>query len=192
MLERRFGAVGIQCDVTNSESTELFGKANFNCDVLVNNAGISQIKLITDVTDSEWRRMLDVNLTGAFIMSRRVLPNMIHRKSGSIVNISSVWGVVGASCEVHYSAAKAGLIGFTKALAKEVGPSGIRVNCIAPGVIAGKMNSRLTRSELALLADETPLGRIGTAREVAGAVRFIAGAGFITGQVLGVDGGFGV
>lgn len=161
-------------------------------DILVNNAGISLIKPFLDTTAEEWRRMIDVNLTGVFNVTKAVAPSMVSRKSGAIINISSVWGVYGASCEVAYSAAKAGVIGFTKALAKELGPSGITVNAIAPGVIDSPMNSaHLTEDELGALAEETPLNRLGKPSEVAKAVRALAENRFITGQVLGVDGGFG-
>lgn len=160
-------------------------------DVLVNNAGISQIKMFTDITQGDWQRMIGVNLTGCFNMTQALVGSMISRKSGAIVNISSVWGVHGASCEVAYSTAKAGMIGMTKALAKELGASGITVNCIAPGVIDSPMNSsHLTADELAELAESTPLMRLGRAEEVAHAVRALAENRFITGQVLGVDGGF--
>ena len=160
-------------------------------DILVNNAGISQIKLFTDITEDDWSRMISVNLTGCFNVTQAVLKSMISRKSGAVVNISSVWGVYGASCEVHYSAAKAGIIGMTRALAKEVGASGITVNCIAPGVIDSPMNNaHLSEGELSELAEQTPLGRLGRADEVAAAVRALAENRFITGQVLGVDGGF--
>lgn len=161
-------------------------------DILVNNAGISLIKPFLDTTAEEWRRMIDVNLTGVFNVTRAVVPAMMSRKSGAVINISSVWGVHGASCEVAYSAAKAGVIGFTKALAKELGPSGITVNAIAPGVIDSPMNSaHLSSEELAQLAEDTPLCRLGKPAEVAKAVRSLAENRFITGQVLGVDGGFG-
>ncbi len=164
-----------------------FGKI----DVLINNAGISQIKLFSDISELDWYNMIDVHLTGAFNMTQEVLPHMIHRKKGSIINISSVWGVHGASCEVHYSTVKAGLIGFTKALAKEVAPSGITVNCIAPGVIDSPMNNaHLSQEELKALAEETPLGRLGLPSDVAKAAKYLSGADFVTGQVLGVDGGF--
>lgn len=160
-------------------------------DILVNNAGISLIKPFLDTTTEEWRRMIDVDLTGVFNVTKAIAPSMVSRKSGAIVNVSSVWGVYGASCEVAYSAAKAGVIGFTKALAKELGPSGITVNAIAPGVIESPMNSaHLSAAELAELADETPLCRLGQPSEVARAVRSLAENRFITGQVLGVDGGF--
>ena len=160
-------------------------------DILVNNAGISLIKPFLDTTYEDWRRMIDVDLTGVFNVTRAVVPSMVSRKSGAVVNISSVWGVCGASCEVAYSAAKAGVIGFTKALAKELGPSRITVNAIAPGVIESPMNrEHLTEEELAALSDETPLCRLGQPSEVAKAVRALAENRFITGQVLGVDGGF--
>ncbi len=167
-------------------------KAWKRIDVLINNAAIAQQKLMTDITEEDWQRMLAVNLSGAFYMAQAVLPGMISRKSGSILNISSMWGQVGASCEVHYSAAKAGVIGLTRALAQEVGPSGVRVNCIAPGVIDTEMNAALDEETRCALAGETPLMRLGTAAEVARAALFLAGesASFITGQVLGVNGGF--
>ena len=137
--------------------------------------------------------MLDVNLSGAFYVSRALLPGMISRRHGRILNVGSIWGQVGASCEVHYSAAKAGLIGLTKALAKEVAPSGVTVNCVCPGVIATDMLSSFTPEDLALLADETPAGRLGTPQDVAHALLWLADekAGFITGQIVGVNGGFG-
>lgn len=161
-------------------------------DVLINNAAIAQQKLFTDITEEEWDRMFAVNVKGAFNMTQAVLPDMISRKSGSIVNISSMWGQVGASCEVHYSASKAAVIGMTQALAKEVGPSGIRVNCIAPGVIQTDMNAHLDEETMAALSEETPLMRIGQPDEVARAALYLCGEGasFITGQVLGVNGGF--
>ncbi len=161
-------------------------------DVLINNAGIAQQKLFTDITDSDWDRMVSVNLTGTFNCCRAVVPHMVRQKSGCIINTSSVWGITGASCEVHYSAVKAGIIGLTKALAKELGPSGIRVNCVAPGVIGTRMNSGLSVEDLAVLADETPLGRIGKTQEVAATSLFLASndAEFITGQVISPNGGF--
>lgn len=161
-------------------------------DVLINNAAIAQQKLFTDITEEEWLRMFAVNINGAFHMTQAALPGMISRRSGSIVNISSMWGQVGASCEVHYSASKAALIGMTQALAKEVGPSGVRVNCIAPGVINTDMNSHLDEETLSALSEETPLMRLGDPKEVARAALFLCGEGasFITGQVLGVNGGF--
>lgn len=160
-------------------------------DTVVNNAGISQIGLFTDMTISERDRMIGVNLIGAMNVSKAVLPRMIHYKSGNIINISSMWGEVGASCEVVYSAAKAGLIGFTKALAKELGPSGIRVNCISPGVIETEMNSELSDEDIKELISDIPLNRIGTPSDIAKAVKFLISdkASYITGQVLSVNGG---
>lgn len=160
-------------------------------DILVNNAGISQIMPFTDITPQDWSRVISVNLTGAYNMTHAAVKSMINRKSGSIVNISSVWGVYGGACESAYSAAKAGLIGLTKALARELGASGITVNCIAPGVIDSPMNrSHLTEQDLNELCEQTPLCRMGTPAEVAKAIRAIAENRFITGQTLGVDGGF--
>ena len=159
--------------------------------MLVNNAGIAQQKLFTDLTLQDWERLFAVDVTGVFLCCRRALPGMIRRQQGVILNISSMWGQVGASCEVHYSAAKAAVIGLTKALAKEEGPSRIRVNCIAPGVIATEMNAHLTPEDMEDLREETPLLRIGTPADVARAAVFLASdqASFITGQVLGVNGG---
>lgn len=159
--------------------------------VLVNNAGIAMQKMFTDTTAADWNRVFDVNVTGIFYACRAVLPEMIRRKSGRIVNVSSMWGVTGASCEVAYSASKAAVIGLTKALAKEVGLSGITVNCVAPGVIDTEMNANLSAEDRAVLCDETPLARIGTAQEAAQAILFLASdrASFVTGQVLGVNGG---
>jgi 3-oxoacyl-[acyl-carrier protein] reductase len=186
-----YGAKSYRCDTTDCNVALRLAEKH-DCDLLVNNAGISQIKLFTEITELDWYRMMDVHLTGTYNFTRAFLPAMIRKKSGCVINISSVWGITGASCEVHYSTAKAGLIGFTKALAKEVGPSGVRVNCIAPGVIAGDMNREFDEEEIKAITDKTPLGRLGTAKEVAVAALYLAGAEFVTGQVLGVDGGFGV
>lgn len=195
-LSERFKCKCYKADITNSDSVKNacgrivkdFGRV----DVLINNAGISQIKMLSDITDEDWGNMLDTHLTGAFYVTKALLPTMISRKQGSIINISSVWGVHGASCEVHYSTAKAGLIGFTKALAKELAPSHITVNCIAPGVIDSPMNNNhLTSAEIAALVEQTPIGRLGTVYDVAKAAVYLASADFITGQVLEVDGGFG-
>lgn len=184
------------CDVADSTQVrcairEILQRYH-HVDLLVNNAAISSIGLFTDVTEEQWRHMFAVNVDGAYRCTQAVLPGMISRKAGVIINISSMWGEVGASCEVAYSATKAALIGMTKALAKELGPSGIRVNCITPGVIDTEMNAALDEETRAALADETPLCRLGTPDEVARAVQFLAGddSAFITGQVLGVSGGF--
>ena len=161
-------------------------------DVLVNNAGIAQQKLFTDITVEDWRRMLAVNVDGAFHCCQTVLPHMIREKRGRIVNVSSVWGLRGASCEVHYAASKAALIGMTRSLACELGPSGITVNCVAPGVIDTPMNAEHSAQTMESLAADTPLMRIGTPEEAARAILFFASpaASFITGQVLCADGGF--
>ena len=161
-------------------------------DVLVNNAGIALVKLFTDTADDEWDRMISADLTAAAACSRAVLPNMIRRHSGCIVNIASMWGEVGASCEVAYSAAKAGVIGLTRALAKEVAPSGVRVNAVSPGVIMTDMMKGFSDDDLAALKDEIPLGTLGMPEDVAEAVVFLASnkASYITGQILSVNGGF--
>lgn len=161
-------------------------------DVLVNNAGIAQQALFTDITDEMWQRMIGVNLTGAFNCCRRALPYMINNKYGAIVNIASMWGEVGASMEVHYSAAKAGLIGLTKALAKEVGLSGITVNAVSPGVVLTDMMSTFSDEDKKSLADDTPMGTLGKAEDIASAVSYVVSdkARFITGQVISVNGGF--
>ena len=160
-------------------------------EILINNSGIAQQKLFTDITDEDWNRMIGVNLTGVFNTCRAVLPFMIHEKKGRIINISSMWGQVGASCEVHYSAAKAGVIGLTKALAQEVAPSGITVNCVAPGAVDTKMMSSFSAEDKAALCEEIPLGRIGNAEEIAETVAFLVSdkSSYITGQVIGVNGG---
>lgn len=160
-------------------------------DVLVLNAGIAQQKLLTDTDTAEWRQMIGVHLDSAYFCSKAVIPDMVSRKKGRIITISSMWGVTGASCEVAYSAAKAGVIGFTKALAKELGPSGITVNCVAPGVIDTDMCASLGQDTKVDLAEETPLSRLGTTQDVAETIAFLASdrAAFITGQVVGVNGG---
>ena len=160
-------------------------------DILVNNAGIAQQKLFTDITDEEWRNMFAVHVDGTFYCTRAVLPKMIAQKQGAIVNISSMWGQVGGSCEVHYSAAKGAIQAMTKALAKEVGPSGIRVNCVAPGVIQTEMNKMLDSETLEALRQETPLEMLGTPEHVAEMVYYLCSeqAAFITGQIVGVNGG---
>ena len=161
-------------------------------DVLINNAAISTNSLFTDISLESWNDEMSVNLTSAFLYSKATVPGMINKKWGRIINISSMWGVVGASCEVCYSTAKAGLIGMTKALAKELGPSGITVNAIAPGLIDTDMNAKLSEEDKSDLIDMTPVSRIGTPSDVASAALFLAGdnASFITGEVLNLSGGF--
>ena len=188
-------AIAVMADVSRPEEAQaLFRQAKEtfgHIDVLVNNAGIAQQKLFTDITVDDWKSMTGVHLDGTFYCSQLAVREMLPRHSGRIINIASMWGQVGASCEVHYSAVKAGVIGLTKALAKEVGPSDITVNCICPGVIDTEMNSALPSEIRAELRDETPLCALGTPEDVAAAVTFFAGDGakFVTGQVLGVNGG---
>ncbi len=194
MTSHGYEFIAIPCDVNNSVQVESAVKQALysfgSLDVLVNNAGIAQQKLITDVSDEEWQQLLNTNLSGAFYACRAATKIMVKQKSGSIVNVSSIWGITGASMEVAYSATKAGIIGLTKALAKELGPSNIRVNCVAPGVIDTEMNNNLDIQSLASLADDTPLGRIGTTEEIAKAIYYLAeDADFITGQVLSPNGG---
>ncbi|MCH5303559.1 MAG: SDR family oxidoreductase [Ruminococcus sp.] len=180
------------CDITDSKAVaEMFSEIG-TVDVLINNAGISEQKLFTDISDEDWKRMMATNLDGVFYCCREALKGMIQEKNGSIINISSMWGEVGASCEVHYSASKAAVIGLTKALAKEVAPSNIRVNCITPGVIATDMMKGFDEETLESLKEETPLSRLGTPEDIANMTVFLASenAGFITGQILGVNGGF--
>ncbi len=188
-------AIAVKADVSKfceandliEKSLEEFG----NIDILINNAGIAEQKLFTDISEEDWRRMFDVNIHGMFNCTLPVVNSMINNHRGKIINISSVWGITGASCEVHYSASKAAVIGFTKALAKELGPSGIQVNCIAPGVIDTEMNEGLSEDEIRELIYKTPCERLGTASDVAKAILFLSNddSGFITGQVIGVDGG---
>ena len=173
-----------------SDINESLGKI----DVLVNNAGVAKQIMFCDIDEAEWDRVFGVDVKGVYLVTQAVLPDMVHFKSGRIINISSIWGLTGGSCEVHYSAAKAAVIGMTKALAKELGPSGITVNCIAPGVIRTDMNSALSEETYSELCGETPLGRIGKPEDIAAAVSFLAseGSSFITGQVIPVDGGIAV
>lgn len=191
-LAAEVGGSAVRADVSDAgQVRQMFDTAG-PVDILVCSAGISLIKLFTDTTEEEWRRLLDTNLGGVINCCQAAVPHMVRRKHGRIIIISSVWGVTGASCEAVYSASKAALIGLTKSLAKELGPSGITVNCAAPGVIDTDMNRHLTPDVREELVSNTPLGRIGTPEDVAALVRFLASdeAGFITGQVIGVDGGF--
>ncbi len=185
----------VQADVSQRDQVETMfeeiEKQVGSVDILVNNAGISSQMLITDVSPAHWNQMWGVNVNGALFCTQRVLPGMISKKQGKIINISSIWGMVGASCEVHYSTTKAAMIGFTKALAKEVGPSGIQVNCVAPGVIETQMLRDLSPEDLEALKEETPLGVLGQGEDVASCVAFLASkeANFMTGQVISPNGG---
>lgn len=176
-----------QAEALVSATEELFGGA----DAVVNNAGIALFKMFCDTTGEDWNRIFSVNLAGAVKVTRAALPYMIHQKKGRIVNLSSIWGITGASCEVAYSASKAAVIGFTKALAKELGPSGILVNCVAPGVIDTDMNAALDAEAIKALKEETPLEKIGRPEDIAETVFFLAGEAnqFITGQVISPNGG---
>ncbi len=195
-LARSVGAFPVRADsASSSEVAEACRRVRAEIgevDILVNNAAVSSFSLFTELTDEEWASTFAVNVNGPFYYARALLPAMIRKQWGRIINISSMWGVSGASCEVHYSASKAALIGMTRALAKEVGPSGITVNSIAPGVIDTAMNAALSADTLEELTNETPLCRLGTPGDVAAAMLFLAGeeASFITGQTLSVDGGF--
>jgi len=192
------GAFPIKADVSDAQSAKsAFVEATVQLggiDILINCAGIAEFSLFTDISDEAWRRMIDTNLSSAFTLSREAAKAMVSQKSGRIINVGSVWGRMGASCEVHYSASKAGLRGLTQALAKELGPSGITVNCVEPGVIDTDMNSMLDEAAMKELAEATPLCRIGKAEEVAAVIGFLAsdGASFITGACIPVDGGFPV
>lgn len=195
-LAARTGALAIKADSASESdvirAVELCIERFGTVDCLVNNAAISSFSLFTDISLSEWNKTVSVNATGAFLYSREVSREMIKKKYGRIINISSMWGVVGASCEVHYSASKAAVIGMTRALAKELGPSGITVNAVCPGLIDTEMNSALSTEDRQAVIDETPLMRIGTVRDVSEAVFFLASdaASFITGECMNVSGGF--
>lgn len=194
-LESETGAFAIRADVSDSAQVNRARDAILSrfgrIDVLVCAAGVAGKGLLMDQTDEAYDRIMNTNLFGTFAAIRAVLPCMIERRGGSIVTVSSMWGETGGACEALYSASKAGIIGLTRAVAKEVGSAGIRVNCISPGVIDTPMNADLSPEDVDSLVEETPLGRIGMAEEVAEAICFLAGegAGFITGQVLPVNGG---
>ena len=193
---RKLSVAAIRCDVTDDESIQsclketerLFGETG----LLVNNGGKANIGLFTDMSGKDINELMDIDLVGAMRLTNAVLPGMIRRHEGNIINISSVWGECGASCEVVYSAAKAGLIGFTKALAKEVAPSGVRVNCVSCGLIDTKMTGELSKEDLDAVIEDIPSGRMGTPEDVANTVAFLAGgeSAYITGQVIRVDGGW--
>ena len=183
------GNVAVSADI---EAAFAYAEEHFGgVDVLVNNAGISLPGMIQDLTEADFDELFNVNVKSQFLCIQRALPYMIRQKKGSIVNVSSMWGEVGGSCESLYAASKAAIIGMTKAMAKELGPSGIRVNCVSPGVIDTDMNGHLSAADMNALAEETPLGRIGTPEEAAKAIYFLASddSAFVTGQVLGISGG---
>ncbi len=186
----------VQCDLADAQSVKqmLDGieKSFKHIDVVVNNAGTALYKLITETTENDWDTLFSVNMKSAYLINNHALKSMICNGKGKIINVSSIWGLSGASMEVAYSASKSAIIGYTKALAKEVAPSGINVNCVCPGVINTKMNARLTESDIDDIKSQTPLGRLGKAEEIAELIWFLSSdkSDFITGQVITVDGGF--
>lgn len=196
LLSQGYSVMPFKVNVTNKLETDLLIKETVykfgSVDILINNAGIAFTGLITETEDFDSDRIFDVNLKGVYNCCRSVTPTMVNQKSGKIINISSIWGQVGASCEVAYSAAKAGVIGLTKALAKELAPSGITVNSISPGLIDTTMNANISIDDLNAFVEDIPLGRMGDAEEIATAALFLASddANYITGQVLGVNGGY--
>ncbi|MDE6034310.1 MAG: 3-oxoacyl-ACP reductase FabG [Ruminococcus sp.] len=191
LLAEKISGKAVQFDVSDLDEVKKIAGKYGKIDLLINNAGISEIDLFTGISTEKSTRILNINLCGTLNCSRVFLPAMIRNKSGCIINISSMWGQVGASCEVDYSTTKAGIIGFTKALAKEVAPSGIRVNCVSPGFIMTDMNRQFSTDELSTIKEDIPLGFFGTPQHVADAVSFLASdsAEYITGQVLAVNGG---
>lgn len=193
-LEKQYGArvTAVKADLRSSEDIKALAQKAGQADVLINNAGRAYFSLFQLADESKVKELFDINLMSAMALTKEILPSMINKHCGRIINISSMWGISGASCEVHYSASKAAITGFTKALAKEVGPSGITVNCIAPGFIDTEMNSCLDEESVKEIVEATPMGRKGTGDDVAALALFLAGdeAEFITGQVISVDGGY--
>lgn len=161
-----------------------------NIDILINNAGISQVKMFQDITIDEWNNMINTNLTSCFFTIKEILPEMISKKEGCIINISSIWGQTGAACEVHYSVSKAGIDAMTKALAKELGPSNIRVNSIAPGIIDTDMNKKLSNEDIENLKNEIPLGKIGKTSDIAKCIKWLIEDEYTTGQIISINGGW--
>lgn len=196
-IAKKYNNVEIfKADISNKKDVESmisFAENKFGqIDILVNNAGISTTGLLQDLSLDEWNRLFEINVTGTFLVTKEILPKMISRKNGKIINISSVWGMVGASMEVAYSASKAAIIGFSKALAKEVGPSNVTVNAVAPGIIMTDMVNNLTLDEFEQIREEIPLGKIGSTEDIANTVFFLASdeANYITGQVISPNGGW--
>ena len=198
-LKKELEAEGVLIDIVKADvskreeiknlvqyAIENYGKI----DILINNAGISEYKLFTEETDEDWNKVINTNLYSAFVMSQEVVPNMVQNKEGCIINISSIWGIVGASLEVLYSISKAGINGMTKALAKELGPSNIRVNAIAPGIIDTKMNHKFLQEELEQIKEEIPLERIGQVEDIAKCVKWLIEDDYTTGQIISINGGW--
>ena len=194
LLEKNIKIEIFKADVSKRENVKelvKFALEKFKTiDVLINNAGIDQVKMFMDITDEDWNKMIQTNLNSVFYCTQEVLPTMIHNKNGNIINISSIWGITGASCEVHYSVAKAGIDGMTKALAKELGPSNIRVNSIAPGAIFTDMNSGYTNEEIKDMESQIPLGRLGNSIEIAKCVNWLIEDNYTTGQIISPNGGW--
>ena len=194
LLEKNIKIEIFKADVSKREDVKelvKFALEKFKTiDVLINNAGIDQVKMFMDITDEDWNKMIQTNLNSVFYCTQEVLPTMIHNKNGNIINISSIWGITGASCEVHYSVAKAGIDGMTKALAKELGPSNIRVNSIAPGAILTDMNSGYTNEEIKDMESQIPLGRLGNSIEIAKCVNWLIEDNYTTGQIISPNGGW--
>lgn len=186
----------VQADITKREEIQKLVQATLEkykkIDILINNAGISEYKLFTEETDEDWNRIINTNLYSAFAMSQEVIPNMIQNKRGCIINISSIWGITGASLEVLYSISKAGMNGMTKALAKELGPSNIRVNAIAPGIIQTQINNQLTKKEIEQIKQEIPLEKIGNTQDIAKCVKWLIQDNYTTGQIISINGGWNI
>ena len=185
-----------KADITKREEikklVQFVEKKYKKIDILINNAGISEYKMFTEETDEDWGKIINTNLYSAFAMTQEVLPNMIHKKEGCIINISSIWGIVGASLEVLYSISKAGMNGMTKALAKELGPSNIRVNAIAPGIIETQMNNKFSQEEIKQIKEEIPLERIGNPSDIAKCVNWLIEDNYTTGQIISINGGWSI
>jgi len=189
-VAQKTGAAGICCDVADGEAVRRAMAAVGNVDILICNAGICHTGLLSSLTEAQWDRLFDVNVKGIYHCVNAAMPGFLQKQAGCIITVSSMWGQVGASCEAAYSATKGAVIALTKALAKELGPSGIRVNCVAPGVILTDMCAQVDGEILAQMADEAPIGRNGTPEDVANAMLYLAQAEFVTGQVIPVNGGY--